>query len=139
MQTLKTRKQYAIHPGIIHSSNDGDEHYIPFERLRMLWGVPRGRCILWDDKRYETFAGRRWKDYIHLTPRYDGNYVLDDLGFPPDGFGGYHINAVGRMPTSWEQLASIMGWRIRQRNKPGQPRHPIDLGFDWDGINVFPE
>ena len=137
MKVASNRKQYCLHPGYVFSRSDGDEHFISFNRLLMLWGVPRGRCICWDYRRPATCLGRHWDDYIHLTPRYDGNYVLDADGLPPGTFGGYHTRPLalyGWLPVSWEQFAAIKGWRMKQRNFPEESQHLIDLGFDFEGL-----
>lgn len=136
MKVPRARRLYAIHPGWVFSASDGEEHFISFSMLLLVcWSVPRGRCICWDDSRPETFAGRLWDDYIHLTPRYYGDYILDADGLPPASFGGYRIEPLGfRLPTSWEKFAAITGWRMKQKKSSDQSQHLIDLGYDCDGI-----
>ena len=70
----KTMLRFALHPGNIFSANDGDIHFISSRQLSLLYGVPLSECIVWDERRPETFQGRRQEDYIHLYPRSDGKY-----------------------------------------------------------------
>ena len=56
---------YAIHPGYIISL-DSDEHYIGFTKLVELHHLNPKDCILWDNDKPYTFAGRKWKDYFHI-------------------------------------------------------------------------
>lgn len=70
-------KRYAIHPGYVISKTDGDRHYIPAQILADLYGLRPDEYIIWDDQRPETYLGRREEDYVHLYPRYDGNYKLE--------------------------------------------------------------
>lgn len=37
--------KYALHPGYVKSMNDGDDHYISFEKLRRLYGLNSEECI----------------------------------------------------------------------------------------------
>ncbi len=69
-------KKYALHPGVIISKSDGEEHYIPASRLAQLYEVDGHDCIVWDSQRPETFLGRKEENYIHLYPRTDGKYAL---------------------------------------------------------------
>lgn len=67
-------KKYAIHPGWIKSKTDSDIHYIFASVLAQLYHLKPYEYIIWDSERPETYLGRCFKDYIHLYPRYDGNY-----------------------------------------------------------------
>jgi hypothetical protein len=69
---------YAIHPGYVTSKNDGDLHYISTAQLVRLYRLRTSEYIVWDDKRPETYLGRNREDYVHLYPRYDGNYGRPD-------------------------------------------------------------
>ena len=65
--------KYAIHPSIITSKTDGNEHFITAYQLMNLYKVNPKECFIWDK---ESSLSRRWNDYIHLFPRFDGNYDL---------------------------------------------------------------
>ena len=68
-------KKYAIHPGYVVSKFDGDEHYITFSQLVILYGLDHRECINWNEREEIT---RKRDDYIHLYPKYDGNYKLSN-------------------------------------------------------------
>ena len=61
---MSDKKEYAIHPGYIISINDGDRHYISFNRLIWLYKVDPKNCILWREG-----IGLKKDDYIHLYPQ----------------------------------------------------------------------
>lgn len=65
---------FAIHPGNIRSMNDYDAHYVGAYQLIKLYGLPSNICFIWDEKRPETSAGAYFDDYLHLYPRYNGDY-----------------------------------------------------------------
>jgi hypothetical protein len=63
--------RYIIHPGNIISRKDGDEHFVGAKQLANLYGVNLAECIVADGVRDRGLdAG----DYIHLGPRFDGEY-----------------------------------------------------------------
>ena len=65
-------KKYALHPGVITSKSDGEEHYISAGRLADLYQLRTNEYVVWGgDDRY-------WDDYIHLFPSYHGNYGRPD-------------------------------------------------------------
>jgi len=69
----RLRRKYAVHPGPVFSK-DGDEHFVGFDELIRLYGVPADECLMWDDSRPQTFVGLRGEDYLHLYPKGDWNY-----------------------------------------------------------------
>lgn len=66
--------KYMIHPGEVQSKNDGDIHFISYERLIELYGVPRQECLNAD--RPEHHRGLR-VNLIHLYPRRYGKYTME--------------------------------------------------------------
>jgi len=70
------RPKYAIHPGYIISSHDGEVHYIGVAQLVKCYGLKVGDFIVIDDKHPESKEGLNMDDYIHLYPRADGKYEL---------------------------------------------------------------
>lgn len=60
--------KYALHPGHVISKMDGEEHYIGVYQLARLYELDEGEYIVWKTLAY------RYDDYVHLYPRYDGNY-----------------------------------------------------------------
>lgn len=70
-------KRYALHPGGVFSRTDGQLHHIGAGRLAALYGVDARDCIVIRDEEHGARAQRGiiMGDYIHLYPRYDGNYV----------------------------------------------------------------
>ena len=66
--------KYAVYPGYVTSRNDGQRHYIGFEKLCHLYGVPTKECVNMSDE--ASWRGRDRSGYISLTPRRDGNYQL---------------------------------------------------------------
>ena len=68
--------KYALHPQIIRSSIDGQTHYIGYIELIKLYNLDPQECILWSNTRPETLIGRNFKDYTHLYPKPDGDYIL---------------------------------------------------------------
>lgn len=72
-------KKYLVFPGHVRSRHDGEEHLITAMRLMELYKVNPEECIVVGDL---NEAGRimeeepRFKDMIHLAPRWDGDYTL---------------------------------------------------------------
>jgi len=69
-------KKYAVHPGYVPSKNDGDIHFISASKLMKLYGVKPTDCVVCRPD-HETY-GIQNEDYIHLHPRYHGDYALPD-------------------------------------------------------------
>lgn len=72
-------KKYLVFPNHVKSKYDGDEHYIGFIQLCNLYKVNPKECINMD--RYDPRKGFKEienRNYIALTPRYDGNYSLKE-------------------------------------------------------------
>ena len=67
-------KKIAVHPGYIMSCNDNDKHYISFKTLCNLYGIDERIAVCWDEKRPETYQGKRYQDYYHIYPRIFGIY-----------------------------------------------------------------
>lgn len=63
---IERRKGFAIHP----------ERGISAGNLARLYGLELGWAdvVVWDERRPETFNGRRYNDYWHLRVRSDGSY-----------------------------------------------------------------
>lgn len=70
---LRSNMRYVLHPGWIHSKNDGDRHFIGGHRLTRLYGVDMRQCIYGDVSNYIEQEGD-----IHLYPRYQGDYSLPE-------------------------------------------------------------
>ena len=68
-------KKYAIHPGYVVSKNDGDCHFISFNRLKQLYRLEKEECVNWGSS-YRESIGEREEDYIHIFPRRNGDYSL---------------------------------------------------------------
>ena len=66
-------KKFAIHPGYITSKNDGDRHFISYNQLIKLYGANPNECFEWVKGHADV---KLWDDYIHLKPRFDGDYDL---------------------------------------------------------------
>lgn len=69
------KAKYAVHPGYIFSTHDGQRHYIGAARLAELYNLPAGSWIRVDLADVSTTRGFRWSDYVHLYPVTDGNYA----------------------------------------------------------------
>lgn len=70
---------YRLHPGYVLSQYDGDEHYISAAVLADLYGVDLVKCHIVDSRRPSTMVGLRDNpDAIHLFPRYDGGYTIQE-------------------------------------------------------------
>lgn len=67
-------KKYAIHEGFVTSKNDGERHFITFTQLCYLYRLNPRECLNW----VKSGLGNRYEDFIHLFPRYDGDYVLPE-------------------------------------------------------------
>jgi len=65
-------KLFILHPGHVRSKTDGQWHYVGARRLADLYGVPWHECI--DASRPGALLGIDQDDFIHLTPRRDGDY-----------------------------------------------------------------
>ena len=68
--------KYALHPGFVGSKSDNDIHYITALELVRLYRIPIKECIV-----TTCTLGSSLKypiGIIHLHPRKDGNYVLED-------------------------------------------------------------
>lgn len=65
--------RFVLHPGLIHSRNDGDLHKITAPQLAQLYGVRLSECIVVDPDRPETVLGHGdLKRYLHLFVSYEG-------------------------------------------------------------------
>lgn len=66
----RTQIKYVVHPGFVLSKQDKDTHYVGYNRLVALYGVDPRNCELYNPAiNYAT-------EYLHLHPRFDGNYTL---------------------------------------------------------------
>lgn len=72
-------RKYALHPGWVRSKTDGDEHYISTVQLARLYELRPSEYIVWGTASQYSLM-YRWDDYIHLYPRYDGDYGRPDNG-----------------------------------------------------------
>jgi hypothetical protein len=70
-ESRPTINRYALHPGKIQSSSDGDTHFISASQLARLYRVRMSECVIWKE-------GMHTHDYIHLFPRTNGNYQLPE-------------------------------------------------------------
>ncbi|HBD93002.1 MAG TPA: hypothetical protein DC057_02390 [Spirochaetia bacterium] len=66
-------KKYIIHPGYIVSKTDRQRHYIGVAQLIHLYRVNPKECIANAD---DFYKGYNQADYIHLYPRFDGDYTI---------------------------------------------------------------
>lgn len=71
-------RKYALHPGYVTSKTDDDEHYIGIAQLARLYQLRSTEYIVWDDREPHASLRGTWDDYIHLYPRFDGNYGRPD-------------------------------------------------------------
>ena len=69
-------KKYMLHPGWVESKTDGDRHHISAQRLVDLYGVSWDECVIYSG---HNPGMKEWAGFIHLRPRYDGNYSLERL------------------------------------------------------------
>ena len=76
MADAERENKYALHPGYVQSINDGESHFIDANQLSRLYNLRPNTWIVWDIRRPETRQGRNQGDYIHLYPRFDGDYRL---------------------------------------------------------------
>ena len=68
---------YAIHGDIVVSQRDGDIHFVSAPMLARLYGLQPGQWI--DATRAQSMFGlKNPEDLIHLYPRSDGDYSLDE-------------------------------------------------------------
>lgn len=70
-----SKKKYAVHPDRIVSKTDGQMHFISAYQLMKLYGVQPTECVVCSDK--HPNMGIHNNDYIHLTPRHDGDYSIE--------------------------------------------------------------
>jgi hypothetical protein len=66
--------KYVIHPGWVWSKTDGDDHYITYGKLISLYKVSSHECVRYDNHGFSI--DRICDNYIHLFPRYDGDYQI---------------------------------------------------------------
>lgn len=73
---MVSRPKFALHPGWVISKTDGDDHRISAGQLARLYKLKTYEYIVWRGSALasEDQLGRRYEDFIHLYPRYDGNY-----------------------------------------------------------------
>jgi hypothetical protein len=81
---IMSHRKYMVHPGFMTSKNDGQEHHISARRLMQLYKVHPNECVVCHGCQRNprmmacgTAFGDRMGKYIHLTPRYNGDYELD--------------------------------------------------------------
>lgn len=67
-----SNKKYACHSGYVVSKTDGQRHFISGYELMRLYDVNPTDCVVCSGK--HSTIGMNDDDYIHLYPRYDGNY-----------------------------------------------------------------
>ncbi len=69
-------KRYAVFPGYVRSSTDGQDHYLNGPRMMRLYGVDPRECII-----VRGPLGRVGLELvdslIELRPRQDGDYSLE--------------------------------------------------------------
>ena len=65
--------KYIVYPGTVTSQNDGDRHFIGFEKLCSLYGVNPAEAV--DGWSREGFRADK-ANLIKLKPRFDGDYTL---------------------------------------------------------------
>lgn len=65
--------RYIIFPNYIISREDCQKHYIGYQKLIKLYGVPPYKCVNGKKPGYHEQDGD-----IHLHPKYDGNYNIED-------------------------------------------------------------
>lgn len=65
--------KYAVHPGYVISSSDGDRHFITGQQLISLYGLPANQTKIISER--DEARGLLWDDLEHFYPRRDGNYV----------------------------------------------------------------
>lgn len=63
--------KYALHPGWIVSSNDGQPCYVSVAQLVQLYQLRPGEYIIWNG---QAIHGAKWEDYAHLYPDHGGGY-----------------------------------------------------------------
>lgn len=71
-------KKYLVIPGYVASKSDGDHHYIGARRLMELYKVDPRECVIATDEFLKFTSQSIILDFIHLEPRYDGNYKLPE-------------------------------------------------------------
>jgi len=70
------RHKYAVFPGLVQSSYDGQIHQISAEALMRLYKVNPSDCFI-VTKQAKMTVEKSWLDsLIHLHPRFDGDYTL---------------------------------------------------------------
>lgn len=73
-----TETHYVLHPGLVFSATDMDQHFVSSARLSKLYGVDPAKCFVHvPGKEYPTGA-------IHLYPRSNGDYRLPRAGAGDD-------------------------------------------------------
>jgi hypothetical protein len=60
--------KYILHPGYVFSKNDGDRHYVGWQRLAELYGVGLHECLIYSE------YGQRTTGMTHLFPDRSGEY-----------------------------------------------------------------
>jgi len=68
-------KKYALHAGEVLSKNDDDMHYVSAIELARLYKLKPNEWVEWG-KPY--CYGKKYEDYIHLYPRFDGDYNIKE-------------------------------------------------------------
>ncbi len=68
--------KYIVHPGPMRSKSDGQWHYIGYGDLIRLYDVRPKDCILATKAVLRSL--RKSDDVIHLYPRYDENYEIEE-------------------------------------------------------------
>lgn len=63
-------KKYCLHPGHVTSKEDGDRHYIGYDKLIQLWAVDPKECGL-----YRTISATHMGEMC-LRPSYSGRYKI---------------------------------------------------------------
>lgn len=64
-------KKYALHPGWVTSRYDREQHYITAGALAELYGLKPDQYVVWI---FPNNIGCEWSNYIHLYPKYHGDY-----------------------------------------------------------------
>ena len=69
-------KKYILHPGHIDSKFDSDTHFISGQMLMRLYKLNPENCIILNYENPTNIEGYDSNQFIHLYPKYDGNYKL---------------------------------------------------------------
>ena len=72
---MVSKVKFVVHPGWVISANDGDRHFIGFQRLCQLYHLNPIECLdASNERQMRGWSEERFAELKHVNPRSNGMY-----------------------------------------------------------------